>query len=93
MSNSYNDLVKCFNEGIKKREKGNFDKDDVKAIYKAASDLFDVDVNLDRKQLEEIRDKWIALADGKIDKGNAMKKLQGTSRAEAIQSVLMSSIK
>lgn len=92
MSDSYQDLVKSFEEGIKKREKGKFDKKDVKEIYKAASDLFDVDVDLNRKQLEEIRDKWIALADGKIDKGNAMKKLQGTSRAEAIQSVLLSSL-
>ena len=92
MSNSYQDLVKSFDEGIKKREKGKFSKEDVKEIYKAANDLFDVDVDLNRKQLEEIRDKWIALADGKIDKGNAMKKLQGTSRAEAIQSVLLSSL-
>lgn len=92
MSNSYQDLVKSFDEGIKKKEKGKFSKEDVKEIYKAANDLFDVDVDLNRKQLEEIRDKWIALADGKIDKGNAMKKLQGTSRAEAIQSVLLSSL-
>ncbi len=92
MSEAYNKLLKSFTKGVEKRGEGKFDKNDVKEIYKAASSLFDVDVNLDPKQLEQIRDKWVELANGKIDKGNAMKKLQGTSRAEAIQSVLLSSL-
>lgn len=92
MPEGYNELLKSLKKGIEKRKEGKFEKDDVKEIYKAASTLFNVDVYLDPKQLEEIRDKWVELADGKIDKGNAMKKLQGTSRAEAIQSVLLSTL-
>lgn len=90
MSVEFNTLVKSFDSAIKKKEDGKFGKDDVKEIYKAASSLFDGETFLDQKQLEEIRDKWVKLAEGRIDKGNAMKKLQGTSRAEAIQSVLLS---
>ena len=77
-------------KAIEKKENGTFTKEDVKEIHRAASQLFNVDSYLDQKQLEQIRDKWVLLAAGKIDKGNAMKKLQGTSRAEAIQSVLLS---
>ncbi len=92
MAGSFNELIAAFDEGIKKREKGKFSREDVKKIYSAASAFFDVEVSLNQNQLEQLRDRWIELADGKIDKGNAMKKLQGTSRAEAIQSVLLSSL-
>lgn len=90
MTESFNKLIQSFENGIKKKEKGNFTKDDVKEIYKAAVQFFDVSRDLDPKQIEQIRDKWVQLAAGKLDKGGAMKKLQGTSRPDAIQSVLMS---
>lgn len=92
MSEEFNTLIKNFDKAIQKKEKGKFDKSDVKEIYKAASDLFDGEKQLDQKQKEQIRDRWVTLAPEKIDKGSAMAKLQGTSRAEAIQSVLLSSI-
>lgn len=92
MSEAYNQLLNAFKKGIEKKEAGKFSKEDVKQIYKAASNLFDVDVNLDQSEIDQIRDKWVELAGGKIDKASATKKLQGTSRAEAIQSVLLSSL-
>ncbi len=90
MSETYHQLLQAFDKAIQKKAKGKFGKSEVKEIYKVASELFDVDVFLDQKQLEKIRDKWVELAEGKLDKASAMKKLQGTSRAEAIQSVLLS---
>ena len=92
MDEKFNNLLKSFDEALKKKEKNKFGKEDVKNIYAAASDLFDGTINLEQSQMEQIRDKWILLADGKLDKGNAMRKLQGTSRAEAIQSVLLSAL-
>lgn len=92
MSEHFNALVKAFDKALKKKEDGKFNKDDVKEIYQAAHQLFDGETYLDQKQVEQIRDRWVKLAEGKIDKGSAMKKLQGTSRAEAIQSVLLSSL-
>lgn len=92
MSEKYDNLVKSFKEGLKKREAKKFGKEDISKIYSAASDLFDGTVELQPNQIEQIRDLWVELADGKIDKGNAMKKLHGTSRAEAIRSVLESSV-
>lgn len=92
MSEQYNDLLNSFKRALKNKEKGKFSRDDVKKIYQSASKLFDGEVHLEQSQLDQIRDKWVELADGKIDKGNAMKKLQGTSRAEAMQSVLLSSL-
>lgn len=90
MSDQFNELLKSFEKAIKNKEAGSFGIDDVKTIHKAASGLFDGQAYLDDKQIERIRDMWVKLAEGRIDKGNAMKKLKGTSRAEAIQSVLMS---
>lgn len=90
MSEAFNQLVSSFDKAIQKKEKGKFGKEDVKDIYKSASKLFDGETYLEPQQVEKIRDKWVTLAEGRIDKGNAMKKLQGTSRAEAIQSVLLS---
>lgn len=92
MSEEFNKLLKNFDKAIEKKEKGKFGKDDVKNIYSSASKVFDGETYLEPKQIEQIRDKWVTLAEGKIDKGNALKKLQGTSRAEAIQSVLLSTI-
>jgi len=92
MTDEFNNLVQSFDQALQKKEKGKFKKDDVKKIYQAASKLFDGEVRLSSDQIEKIRDKWVELADGRIDKGNAMKKLQGTSRAEAMQSVLLSSL-
>ncbi|MEC7839706.1 MAG: hypothetical protein VX777_06675 [Chlamydiota bacterium] len=93
MSEEYNAFLKSFKKALKKKEAGKFGVEDVKAIHKTARNLFDGETYLDQGQLCEIRDTWVQLADGKIDKASAMKKLQGTSRAEAIQSVLMSSLK
>ncbi|MCP5508253.1 MAG: hypothetical protein H7A37_08165 [Chlamydiales bacterium] len=90
MSEEFDNLVKAFDKALQKKEKGSFGKSEVKEIYSAASTLFDGTIQLDQQQIEQIRDKWVKLAEGRIDKGNAMKKLQGTSRAEAIQSVLLS---
>ncbi len=90
MHEDYDNLLKSFEKAIKKKEKNKFSKEDVKDIYKAASKLFDGTVILEQNQIEQIRNKWVRLAEGRIDNGNAMKKLQGTSRAEAIQSVLLS---
>ncbi len=92
MSEQFTDLLKSFDKAIKNKEKGKFGKKDVKEIYSAASSLFDGETYLDPQQMEQIRDRWITLAEGKIDKSHAMAKLQGTSRAEAIQSVLLSSL-
>lgn len=92
MPEGFKELISSFDKALQKKEKNKFGKDDVKEIYSAAHKLFDGEVNLSSQQIEEIRDRWVKLADGKIDKGGAMKKLQGTSRAEAIQSVLLSSL-
>lgn len=92
MHEEYSNLIKAFNKALKKKEKKQFSKADVKEIYSAASKLFDGSISLESNQIQDIRDKWVELADGKLDKGSAMKKLQGTSRAEAIQSVLLSSL-
>lgn len=92
MIEAYNNLLSRFDTALKNKEAGKFAKSDVKEIYAAASKLFDGRFNLEQKQLEKIRDKWIQLADGKLDKGSALKKLNGTSRAEAIQSVLLSTL-
>lgn len=92
MSQAFNDLIKSFDKALADKEKGKFDKEDVKEIYEAAHVLFDGKVNLTQSQIEQIRDRWVKLAEGKIDKGGAIKKLHGTSRAEAIRSVLLSSL-
>ena len=90
MSQELNDLVKSFEKAIKNKEDGKFGKDDVSAIYQSAHKVFDGRYNLSPAEMGQIRDLWVKLAEGKIDKGRAAKKLQGTSRAEAIQSVLSS---
>ena len=64
MSEAYNNLLKKFDQAIQKKEADNFSKDDVKEIYAVASVLFDGSVYLEQKQLEQIRDKWVALAAG-----------------------------
>ncbi len=92
MSVEFNELLNSFDKGIKKKEEGKFGEEDVQNIYSAASKLFDGSTYLDQNQIIQIRDRWIQLAEGKIDKSKAMKKLQGTSRAEAIRSVLLSSL-
>lgn len=92
MSEEYQQLLSSFDKAIKNKEAGKFAKSDVLEIYRAASTLFNGELSLNQQQLEQIRDRWVTLAEGKIDKNGAMKKLQGTSRAEAIQSVLLSSV-
>ncbi len=90
MTQEYDHLLKCFDKAIEDKQSGRFAKDNVKQIYDAAHKVFDGEINLDQKQIMQVRDKWVKLAEGHIDKGRAMKKLQGTSRAEAIRSVLES---
>ena len=85
-----NKLLEAFDKAIEKKSDGKFSKEDVQQIYSAASTVFDGSYNLSPEQISQIRDRWVKLAEGVIDKGRAMKKLQGTSRAEAIQSVLNS---
>lgn len=88
MSVEFNTLMQSFDTAIKNKEQGKFSKEDVSKIYDASSHLFKDSRFVEDKQLMLIRDKLVALSDGVIDKGRAMKKLQGTSRAEAIKSVL-----
>ena len=88
----YNDLLKSFDKAIEKKEANKFGKDDIAAIYSAASKLFDGTMDLEKNQLEQVCKKWVLLSDGKLTKSSALKKLQGTSRAEAIQSVLLSTV-
>jgi hypothetical protein len=83
-------LLKAFDKAIKNKEKGKFGKDDINEIYEAANEAFDFQYDLSQDQIDKIRDKWVTLAEEKIDKSGATKKLQGTSRAEAIRSVLQS---
>ena len=92
MHEAYNNLLKSFDKAIKRKEENKFNKEDVKEIYAAASKLFDGNINLEQSQIEQVRDKLIHLTEGRLNKSNAMKKLQGTSRAEAIQSVLLSTL-
>ncbi len=90
MPEELNELLSCFDKALKNKENKTFDKSDVKAIYEAASHFFRDDRSVSDDDLTKIRDKWVALAGEKIDKGRAQKKLHGTSRAEAIQAVLNS---
>ena len=88
MPQEFDDLLKAFDKAIKKKNEGKFGMEDIDEIYEAASKVFDVGRNLAQDQVDKIRDKWVELAEGRIDKSGATKKLQGTSRAEAIRSVL-----
>ena len=90
MSQELNELLSSFEKAIEHKEMGKFCKDDVDAIYQSAHKVFDGRYDLSRDEVGKVRDLWVKLAEGKIDKGRATKKLQGTSRAEAIQSVLSS---
>ncbi len=92
MHEAYKNLLSSFDKAIQKKEDNKFNKEDVKDIYAAASQLFNGSIILEQNQIEQIRDRLIRLAEGRLDKSNAMKKLQGTSRAEAIQSVLLSTL-
>jgi len=92
MLEAYNNLLTSFDKAIQKKEDTKFGKKDVDDIYKTASKLFDGTIILEQNQMNQIRDKLVRLTDGKLDKSHAMKKLQGTSRAEAIRSVLLSTI-
>ena len=87
---SFQELIQAFESALKKKEKGSFTKDDVKQIYEKSRPAFDQHIN--DVDLIKIRDKFVALAEGRIDKNSALKKLQGTSRPEAIQSVLLNCI-
>jgi len=88
MPQEFDNLIKAFDKAIKNRDGDKFGMDDINAIYDAASKVFDVGRDLPQNQIDKIRDKWVELAEGKINKSGATKKLQGTSRAEAIRSVL-----
>lgn len=90
MIEKFNNLLSSFDKALENKEKDKFGKEDVEKIFSAASELFDGAVNLDDKQIGQIRDRWVKLAEGRINNAGAMKKLQGTSRAQAIQSVLNS---
>jgi len=88
MSQEFDSLIKAFDKAIKRKGEGKFGKSDINEIYESAKQVFDVGRDLAQDQIDKIRDKWVELAEGKIDKAGATKKLQGTSRAEAIRSVL-----
>ena len=88
MTQEFDNLLKAFDKAIKKKSEDKFGMEDINEIYEAASKVFDVGRDLAPDQINKIRDKWIELAEGQIDKSGATKKLQGTSRAEAIRSVL-----
>lgn len=90
MSQAFDNLIKSFDKAIEKRAKDKFSQEDIDEIYQASKEAFDVRWDLDQSQIDQIRDKWVKLAEGHIDKAGATRKLQGTSRAEAIRSVLKS---
>ncbi len=88
MEQDFEKLIQAFDKAIKKKEKGSFGKSEIKEIFEASQEFFNKHDYVDAKYLEKLRDKFVTLAEGRIDKAGAMKKLQGTSRPEAIRSVL-----
>ncbi|MBB64617.1 MAG: hypothetical protein CMO81_06090 [Waddliaceae bacterium] len=88
MSQQYKELMDCLQAAIDAQKGDKLSKSDIKKVVYSAHNFFDGGHHVEQKQLEEIRDAWVELAEGKIDKARAMKKLQGTSRAEAMGSVL-----
>ncbi|MCB1113706.1 MAG: hypothetical protein KDK62_03010 [Chlamydiia bacterium] len=92
MFEAFDKCLKSFDDALKKKEKGKFNKDDVKKIYEAAHELFDGRIELNNQQIHQLCDRWVEIAGDKLDKGAALRKLHGTSRAESIQSVLLSTL-
>ena len=90
MTAEFNQLLSSFKKANQNKSDGKFGESDVNDIAQAARSFFQNDRDLSQSELEQIRDQWVALAEGRIDKGRAMKKLQGSSRAEAIEAVLRS---
>ena len=89
MTEGLGELLALFDQAIKKKEKNSLDKSDIEKIHQKAVPFFQKHEFIPDDELMKVRDKWVELAGEKIDKGRAMKKLQGTSRAEAIHSVLI----
>lgn len=85
----FTNLIQAFEKGIENKKKGTFGKADVDSIFHAAEEFFlKHRTYVDPKQLEKIRDKWLAIAEGRIDKAHIEKKLRGGDPAHAIRSVL-----
>jgi len=83
-------LLKAFKKAIEKKKDGKFGEADIQEIYAASDKVFDAQSFIDQAHIDKIRDHLLELAEGHIDKGAANRKMQGTSRAEAIRSVLKS---
>lgn len=90
MTEGLNEILTLFDQAIKKKEKKSLGKSDIEKIHQSTVPFFQRHEHIPDDELIKLRDKWVELAGEKIDKGRAMKKLQGTSRAEAIHSVLIS---
>lgn len=88
----YTALIQALDQGLQKRQKGSFGKPDVENIYKEAREFFNKYSYVEPKKLDTIAAKWVELSNGKIDKGRAMKKLQGGGCADAIKSILMQGV-
>lgn len=85
----FTNLIQLFDKAIENKKKGSFGKSDIEAIFHAAEDFFlKHRTYVDPKQLDKIRDKWLVLAEGRIDKAHVEKKLRSGDPAHAIRSVL-----
>jgi len=85
-------LVDAVDLGLKDKGDQGFTQADIDRIYEAANQLFDSNIDLSMDDLNELSRKLSDLTDGKVNKGTVMKKLQGTSRADALRSVLANAL-
>ncbi len=86
------ELIAAFDAALERKESNKYGKEDIDKIYGEASKLFDGDRQLEPSELEQLAKKFSDLTSGAINKGAAMKKLQGTSRAESMRGVLMNNL-
>ncbi len=85
-------LMDAVDLGLKDKGADGFTQVDVDRIYEAANELFQTNIDLSQDDLNQVAKKLSDLTDGRVNKGTVMKKLQGTSRAEALRSVLVNAL-
>ena len=91
--NQLKELMEKFNVAIDHKKDGKFNKQDVDNILASATPLFDSQQPIPSNELKQLAAKYSELAgEGVMNKGRAMKKLQGTSRAASMQAVLMKAV-